>query len=917
MELQRLIQVNEDKCNNCHSCISVCPVKTCIDGSKDKVNIIVERCIGCGRCIPACKQNARTIADDTENFFSDLAASIPMVAIVAPSAAAVFNENFLKLNSYLKSIGIKAVFDVSFGAELTVKSYLEYAKREKPKTIIAQPCAALVRYCEVYKPELLEYLPPAHSPMLHTAIMIKKFFPEYKDARIVAISPCSAKKREFEETGLIQYNVTMLHLKEVMEARKVDLSVFEEKEHDGPKAERAVVFSSPGGLKETVTRDAPEINSKIRRIEGHEMVYKYLNEIPQMVKENAAPYIVDCLNCAAGCNGGPGTGNYNQPIDRLENRVQKRKEEKIRKNKKLSSDNNLEASIKKYWQPELYKRSYKNLSNLVNYKIPDEKELKSIYEKMNKFSNADMLNCSACGYFTCQGMAEAIYNGLNLPENCHHYLKTEKDFMAWINHENRKYLDNMDEGMLIINEDLNIGDLYSEAVKKIFETSIITGRPIASLFYPDTESEESKDLQKFLKLLIKNVNSDISMFEDINPLKSAKIIVPSKESATGYEEKYLSARFKQIKTPEGATNIIIFISDQTETVQLQTQIEEKRSRDQREIEIIARLLETNPAEMEEFIEDAEKSISDIYSSVISRDFLKNNEQYNKVFSKLHSLKGLSGALELTALSWMIHETETCLKQHNENILIANYVPTEEKSLDKTRYAIVEKADEIIAELKRIKELREKLINYVNKNYKSQSAKKAGPIERIETLLEKTVKKNSEILEKKVKLNFSHEIDFPEQITILKDIKEALVHLVNNSIDHGIEQPMERLLQGKDEIGLISVSLRKEDGNLIVMVSDDGKGLDLKKIKQKMIKEGLIKDGSKKEVDNTILFKSLFKPGYSSKDEITIISGRGVGLASVATVISKHNGKIKIKNNPGKGITFSMIYPLKKESLKSI
>ncbi len=913
--MKKLIQVDDEKCNNCHSCISVCPVKTCIDGSKDKVSIIAERCIGCGRCIPACRQDARSIADDTDQFFSDLAANIPIVAIVAPSAAAVFNENLLKLNSYLKSIGVKAVFDVSFGAELTVKSYLEYAKAKKPKTIIAQPCAALVRYCEIYKPELLEYLPPAHSPMLHTAIMIKQFFPEYKDARIAAISPCTAKTREFEETGLIYYNVTMIRLKEAIEEQKIDFGLFEDLPHDGPGAERAVIFSSPGGLKETVTRDAPEINNKIRRIEGPEIVFKYLNEIPQMVKENTVPFIIDCLNCAAGCNGGPGTGNYNQPIDRLEARVEKRKEEKIEKYKNFSKGNNLNDSIDKYWKPELYKRSYKNSSSLVTYKIPGEKELKSIYEQMNKFSQTDMLNCSACGYFTCQGMAEAIYNRLNLPENCHHYLKTEKDFMTWINHENRKYLDNMDEGMLIVNEDLNMGDLYSEAVKKIFGTSIIKGRSLASLFYPDTESQDSKDLEKFLKLLLKNINSDISMFEDINPLRLAKIVVPSKSSGTGYEEKYISARFKQIKTPEGSTNIIVFVSDQTETIQLQAQIDEKNTRDQGEIEIIARLLETNSADMDEFIEDAESSIYEIYNSANNKDFLKDSEEYNKIFNKLHSLKGLSGLLELTTLSWIIHEAESSLKQHNENIVIAYYMPAEKGNANETGKIFIQKLDTIIAEFKRIKDLREKLLDYVNKNYKEKSVKKDGPIERIEKLLEKTIHKNAEALGKKAELIFFHEINSPEKITILKDIKESLVHMVNNSLDHGIEPPMERMLQGKDETGTISVSLKIEAGNFFVIVADDGKGLDINKIRKKMEKEGIIKDQAQ-QLDNAILLKNIFKPGYSSKEEVSIISGRGVGLSAVAALLSKHNGKIRIKNNPGKGLSFTMIYPLQLVKTKS-
>ena len=152
-----LITVDKEKCNGCHSCISVCPIKSCMDGSKEKILVVDRLCIGCGRCIPACLQGARSYSDDTEQFFADLAAGENIAVIVAPAAAATFDD-ILRLNGYLKQAGAKAVFDVSFGAELTVKSYLDHAKKNKPPLIIAQPCAAIVTYCQIYRPELLKWL---------------------------------------------------------------------------------------------------------------------------------------------------------------------------------------------------------------------------------------------------------------------------------------------------------------------------------------------------------------------------------------------------------------------------------------------------------------------------------------------------------------------------------------------------------------------------------------------------------------------------------------------------------------------------------------------------------------------------------------------------------------------------------------
>ena len=168
-----------------------------------------------------------------------------MVVMIAPSAVAVFDDIF-RLIGFLRSCGVKAVFDVAFGAELTAKSYLEYARKENPKLIISQPCPAIVNYCELYAPHLIPYLAPVHSPMLHTAIMIKHFFPQYANAKIAVISPCAAKKREFEETGHVDFNVTMVRFKSILKQRHINLDDYQASDFDGPMAERAVSFSSPG-----------------------------------------------------------------------------------------------------------------------------------------------------------------------------------------------------------------------------------------------------------------------------------------------------------------------------------------------------------------------------------------------------------------------------------------------------------------------------------------------------------------------------------------------------------------------------------------------------------------------------------------------------------------------------------------------
>ncbi len=148
LHLKPVIDVDKEKCCNCHRCIAVCPVKFCNDGYGDYVTLNSDLCIGCGSCIEACKHGARKGIDDIDLFFADLKSGKSIIAIVAPAVAVNFKGRDLELNGWLKSIGVKTVFDVSFGAELTTKTYVEQIKNENPELIISQPCPALISYIE-------------------------------------------------------------------------------------------------------------------------------------------------------------------------------------------------------------------------------------------------------------------------------------------------------------------------------------------------------------------------------------------------------------------------------------------------------------------------------------------------------------------------------------------------------------------------------------------------------------------------------------------------------------------------------------------------------------------------------------------------------------------------------------------------
>lgn len=426
--LPKVVEVIKENCVNCHSCIAACPVKYCNDASGDTVEINADLCIGCGQCLKACKHDARRAIDDLPSFVEALNHREPMIVVVAPAVAVSFPQEYLRLNGWLKSAGVAAVFDVSFGAELTVKSYLEHIKSNKPDLVIAQPCPALVNYAEIYRPELLSSFAPADSPMLHTIKMIREYWSKYAGHRVAVLSPCIAKKREFFQTGLGDFNVTMSGLRKYLDDRNIRLSTFPEVDYDNPPAERAVLFSTPGGLLKTAERWNPEIRNLTRKIEGPHVIYDYLSNLDRLRREKKSPLLVDCLNCDLGCNGGTGTDYKNSSPDEIERLVEERSAKMQKRHHRWGpmseyrTRKGIEKLVERYWKPQLYNRSYENRSHSNSIRTPGEADLKQIYQQMEKYADKDLFNCNSCGYGSCEGMAVAIFNKLNRPENCHHYL---------------------------------------------------------------------------------------------------------------------------------------------------------------------------------------------------------------------------------------------------------------------------------------------------------------------------------------------------------------------------------------------------------------------------------------------------------------------------------------------------------------
>ena len=430
-----LVYTNEN-CVGCNKCVNVC---NCIgacssvpneDASGFHINVDPYRCIACGACFDVCKHDARHYYDDTKQFFEDLEKGEDISVLIAPSFRPNYPDQYESILGGLKALGVKRFVNVAFGADITTWAYINYIQKYGFSGGISQPCPAVVNYIEKYKPDLMKMLMPIQSPLICAAIYARKVLGI--TGRFAFISPCIAKKIEISDPntkGYVSYNVTFEHLLEHFEEH----NLFADPIKDEIEYGLGAFYPSPGGLGDYVKWLLGD-DVFIRSISDQRRIYKYLEENDDAIRERETPYLlIDALNCEKGCICGtavdPEISKTEKAIFNLLEIREKVKNTEANNpfSKALTPSERLKALNEKFSNLVLedYIRKYSNKSYPCEVKNPTTMELQGIFMEMRKFTEESKhIDCSYCGYESCESMATAIFNGFNQKENCVYYLRS-------------------------------------------------------------------------------------------------------------------------------------------------------------------------------------------------------------------------------------------------------------------------------------------------------------------------------------------------------------------------------------------------------------------------------------------------------------------------------------------------------------
>lgn len=494
-------------------------------------------------------------------------------------------------------------------------------------------------------------------------------------------------------------------------------------------------------------------------------------------------------------------------------------------------------------------------------------------------------------------------------------------------HQVKDILDNIDQGLLTIDLEGNVNEEHSSKANDILQVENVSQLPLEDILRMDEKKMNS--FKMWLKLArTKHGRTPWKKIARLAPIRELKL--PGSEDDL-YDYNYITINYQSIIDVHGNfSKVMILALDETINRQKELQIQKEKEKHENEVALILGIVNTPAEELNEFIVDTERRITFLTSEL--QELLLNSETVSKdsvdaLYRDIHTIKGNAGSYGFHMMTTYAHEGETHIEELRESKIshfqsierVIHYVKCMEDEFqlihDKIRTIFGNEEEMSVRVPKENILFIESLINEVDTVSQSLEVQKLvngcktlswKPLQTLTRKYSKIAEKTARLLHKKV----SFDIEDGQKIfppDVLQDFDDVLIHVIRNSVDHGIEEEDVRSELGKGE-GHITFSFKQEDNMRTIEVRDDGKGIDCQKLVNKCIKEKMLTDDEALKLSKKDMLQLIFKSGVSTAQKVSSVSGRGVGMDVVKSKIDSLGGKITIDSTYGKGTSFTISLP---------
>src|SRR6266513_2841300 len=450
--------------------------------------------------------------------------------------------------------------------------------------------------------------------------------------------------------------------------------------------------------------------------------------------------------------------------------------------------------------------------------------------------------------------------------------------------QTRDILKTVHEGFFLLDADYRIGSVWSEALTRMFGRQDFAGLSFEELLKDLVAPATLATATKYIKLLWGD-RAHENLMKSINPLGQLEIVMDNGHG--GKETRYLEFDFHRVMGPEGVKHVLCAVGDITSSVRLAHELRESQKNANAQVDMMLSMLHVEPLQLMDDLDSTETSLNLVNG--ILREPARSDAEFRKklggLFRELHGIKGEASALNLKSVASRVHVLEDMVAdcKRKRELSGSDFLP------------LVLKLDDLLAHLRSVREMGARLTTLKESGpaaaasvaaaapHGSAAPRQPRPVEELSSALQSMAERLAEDHAKRFRLTVSGLSEVPPSYAAT--IKDCVIQMLRNAAVHGIEPPEVRRAHTKHDVGAVSVHFRKV-----------GEGYEL------------VFEEEARSMDTRAAMALIFRPGFSTQDDVSMDAGRGVGMDVVARSVYALGGRIGVSTHPGRFTRFKILLP---------
>jgi two-component system, chemotaxis family, sensor kinase CheA len=488
--------------------------------------------------------------------------------------------------------------------------------------------------------------------------------------------------------------------------------------------------------------------------------------------------------------------------------------------------------------------------------------------------------------------------------------------------QTRDILKTVREGFFLLDADYRIGTVWSEALTRMFGRVDFAGLSFEELLRNLVPAATLATATKYIKLLW-GERAHENLMKSINPLGQLEITVDNGHG--GRDTRYLQFDFHRVMGPAGIKHVLCSVADITSSVLLARELQESQDNANAQLDMMLGMMHLDPLQLVSFLDGAETGLKLV--NTILKEPARTDAEFRKklsgLFRELHSIKGEASALNLTTITSRVHALEDMVGELKKKPELSgnDFLP------------LVLKLDELLAHLRAVREMAARLTALKDSGVAAApappapraapapspppppAAQPAAPsvpprfarrAEDLAPTLQALAERLAQDHGKRFRVTLAGLGDVPAPY--VATVKDCLIQMLRNAAVHGIETPDVRRAHSKQDVGAIGIQFRKAADGYELVFEDDGAGIATDTLKAAAVRQQLVTEEEAAAMDNRTAMALIFRPGFSTQEDVSMDAGRGVGMDVVARSVYALGGRIGVSTHPGKYTRFKIALP---------